>query len=59
MPVSCLSQPERGHLVAVTNEQDVPDQYRMVPGFAFDRLEPCDLSELVGRRPDQRQLTLL
>src|SRR5262245_23820204 len=59
MPVSCLSQPEGSHLLSIANEQDVADQYWMVPGFAFDRLEPCDLSELVGRRSDHRQLTLL
>src|SRR5580700_1928834 len=30
----------------------------MVPGLALDRREPRELSELVGSRLDQRQLTL-
>src|SRR5260370_12764145 len=53
------SQPERGHLLVVAYQQCVPDQHRMVPGLALDRRESRDLLELVGGRPDQRQLTLL
>ena len=49
---------ERGHLLAVAKQQDVAYQRRVVPGLARDRREPCELGELVGSRPDQRQLTL-
>src|ERR1700676_1169801 len=52
-------QPERGHLLAVAYQQCVPDQHRMVPGLALDGRESRNLRELVGGRPDQRQLTLL
>jgi hypothetical protein len=52
-------QPERDHLLAVANQQDVADQRRMVPGLALDCLEPRELLELVGSRSHQRQLTLL
>src|SRR5262249_11545496 len=52
-------QPERGHLLAVANQQDVADQRRVVPGLALYRREPRQLPELVGRRSDQRQLALL
>ena len=48
-------QPERGHLLAVANQQDVADQHRVVPGLALDRREPRELRELVGGRRDQRQ----
>src|SRR5713226_6073850 len=51
-------QPERGHLLAVANQQDIADQRGVVPGLAVERREPRDLRELVGGRPDQRQLTL-
>jgi hypothetical protein len=51
-------QPERGHLLAVANEQEVACQHRVVPGLAFDRRESGgELRELIGCRPDQRQLT--
>ena len=49
-------QPERGHLLAVANQQDVADQHRMVPRLALDRREPRELPELVRGCPDQRQL---
>src|SRR3990172_12634598 len=52
-------QPERGHFLAVPNEQEVANQYRVVPGLALDRREPRELPELVGGRIDERQLTLL
>src|ERR1039457_615125 len=52
-------QLERGHLLAVANQQYIAGQHRVVPGLALDRREPCQLRELVGRRPDQRQLALL
>src|ERR1017187_3814906 len=51
-------QPERGHLLAVANQQDVTGQNRVVPGLALERREPRELRELIGDRPDQRQLTL-
>src|SRR5258708_907005 len=54
---ACQRQPERNHLLAVANQQDVACQRRVVPGLAFDRLEPRELGEPVGCRPDQRQLT--
>src|SRR5882672_6799451 len=40
-------QPERGHLLAVANEQDVACQHRVVPGLAFDRRESGELRELI------------
>src|SRR6266852_3800469 len=52
-------QPERGHFLAVANQQDVADQHRVVPGLAIERREPCDLGELIRVRADQRQLTVL
>src|SRR2546428_4570536 len=52
-------QPERGHLLAVANQQDVAGQRRVVPGLALDRRKPRELPELVRGRRDQRQLTLL
>src|SRR5207248_11305393 len=52
-------QPERGHLLAVANQQDVASEHRVVPGLAFDRRESRELPELVWGRPDERQLTLL
>src|ERR1039458_5153445 len=51
-------QPERGHLLAVAIQQDVTGQNRVVPGLALERREPRELRELIGDRPDQRQLTL-
>src|SRR2546428_7720322 len=51
-------QPERGHLLAVANQQDVAGQRRVVPGLALDRRELRELRELVRRRPDQRKLAL-
>src|SRR5947209_600523 len=52
-------QPERGHLLAVTNQQHVADQHRVVPGLALDRREPRELRELIGCRPHERKFTLL
>ncbi len=52
-------QPERGHLLAIANQQDVTDQHRAVPSLALDRREPRKLRELLRGRSDQRQLTLL
>src|SRR5262249_33884778 len=52
-------QPERGHLLAVANQQDVANQYRVVPGLALDRWESRELRELVRGRPDKSQLTPL
>src|SRR5262249_21741146 len=52
-------QPERGHLLAVANQQDVADQHRVVPGLALDCRGPRNLLEPFGGRPDQRQFTLL
>jgi hypothetical protein len=52
-------QPERGHLLAVANQEDVADQRRMVPGLALDRLEAREFRELIGGRLDQRQFALL
>src|SRR5262249_19499688 len=48
-------QPERGHLLAVANEQDIACQRRVVPGLAFDRPESGELSELIRCGPDQGQ----
>src|SRR5262245_47364064 len=56
---ACEGQPERGHLLAVAGQQDVADQYRVVPGLALERPEPRELRELVRGRPDKSQLTLL
>src|SRR5438132_14160166 len=52
-------QPERGHLFAVANQQDVADQHRVVPGLALDCRKPREFRELIGSCADQRQLTLL
>ena len=52
-------KPERGQLLVVSNQQDVANKYRVVPGLTLDRRESCELSEPVGSRIDQRQLTLL
>ena len=50
-------QPERRHLLAVANQQDVANQYRVVPRLALDRRESRELSELVWAGCDERQLT--
>src|SRR5262249_4781960 len=50
---------KRGHLLAVPDEQDVPDEHGMVPRLAVDRGEARDLGEAVGLRRDQRQLAFL
>src|SRR5450432_1541480 len=52
-------QPERGHLLAVANQQYIAGQHRVVPGLALDRREPRELRELIGGRPDLRQHALL
>src|SRR5688500_6833720 len=52
-------KPERGHLLAVADQQDVADQYRVVPGFALDCRELRDLRELAGGGLDQRQLAFI
>ena len=52
-------QPESDHLLAIANQQEVADQYRMVPGLAIERREPRELRELVGGRRNQSQLTVL
>jgi hypothetical protein len=52
-------QPERRHLLAVANQQDVADEHRVVPGLGIERRKPRELRELVGGRAYQRQLTLL
>ena len=52
-------QPEGRHLPVVANQQDIADQYRMVPGFALDRRELRELLEFVRGRRDKRQPTLL
>ena len=51
-------QPERGHLLAVANQQDVSDQHRVVPGLALDRRETRELGEPLGSRGHQRKLTV-
>jgi hypothetical protein len=51
--------PERGHLLAIANQQDIADQHRVVPGLGVEHGKPCDLGELVGRCRHQRQLALL
>ena len=50
-------QPERGHLLAVANQQDIADEYRVVPGLAVEYLESGELRELIWHRADQSQLT--
>src|SRR5713226_5656951 len=52
-------QPERGHLLAVANQQGVADQRRVVPRLALDRGKPRELFELVWSCADERQLTFL
>src|SRR5436190_344152 len=52
-------QPECRHFLAVANQQHIADQYRMVPRLAVEHRESRDLGELIGRRLDQRQLTVL
>src|SRR5438034_1256946 len=52
-------QPERGHLLAVANQQEVADDHRVVPGLAVERWNPRELRELVGGRRDERQLAVL
>jgi hypothetical protein len=44
-------QPERSHLLAVANQQEVTDEYRVVPGLSLDRREPHEFRELVGESP--------
>ena len=48
-------QLERGHLLAIADQQEVTDQRGMVPGLAFERREPGELVEAVWGRRDQRQ----
>src|SRR5437867_3297837 len=50
---------KRSHFFAVANQHDIAGQHRVIPGFALNRLEAHELSELAGGRPYQRQLTLL
>src|SRR5512145_1138138 len=52
-------EPECGHLFAVANQQDVAGQRRVIPGLALDRRDASQRCELIGGRPDQRQLALL
>ena len=52
-------QSEGGHLVVIANQHNIADQRRMVPSLALERREPRELSELVGRRLYQHQLSLL
>jgi hypothetical protein len=52
-------EPERGHLLAVANQEEITGQHRVVPGLALDRLEAGDLRELIGCRLNQRQFALL
>src|SRR5688572_26239316 len=51
-------QPERGHLLAVADEEHVAHDHRVVPGLAVDGFESRNLGELVGRGVDQRDLSL-
>ena len=44
-------QPERDHLLGVASQQDIADEYRVVPGLALDRREARELRELVGEWP--------
>ena len=46
----------RGHLLAVADQQNVADQHGMVPRLAIDRLELCDLFELIDRRRDEHDI---
>ena len=43
-------------LLGVADQQDVTDHRGVVPRLALDRGEAAQLGELVGRRPDERQL---
>ena len=45
-------QPERDHLLAVTNQQGVACQHRVVPGLAFYCRKPRKLCKPVGGRRD-------
>ena len=56
---TCERQPERSHLRAVANQQDIADEHRVIPGLALDCRETRELLVLVGGRPDQRKLTVL
>ncbi len=40
---ACKGQPECDHLLGVTNQEDIANQHRMVPGLALDSREPCKL----------------
>jgi hypothetical protein len=58
-PVTERRQTECGHLVIIANQHDVADQHWMIPSLALEHPEPRELSELVGRRLYQYQLSLL
>jgi lysophospholipase L1-like esterase len=49
-------QAERGHLLAVAEQQHIPDQRRLVPGPALDCLDTCKLGEAVRGRRDEGEL---
>ena len=49
---------ECGHLLPIANQQNIAGQHRVIPGLPLDRREPRELGELIGGRPDQRQLAL-
>lgn len=42
-------------ILAIADQQNIADQHRVVPGLALDHQKPCQLREVVGLRPDQRQ----
>ena len=50
---------ESNHFLAVTDEQDVPHDHRVVPGFSIQRRDLRELLVLVGRCAHQCNLTFL
>ena len=51
-------EPECSHLLPIADQQNIADQHRVIPGLPLDRGKPRQFCELIGGRPDQRQLTL-
>jgi hypothetical protein len=56
--MTSLAQPEGGHLFAVSREQNIADEDRVVPRLAGDCLDAGHFGELLRFRPDERQLAL-
>ena len=54
---SCKGQSECSHFLAVSDYQHIANQYRVVPGLAFNCGEPCKFFELFRSRRNQRQFS--